>query len=214
MHFAWCSWLPMSWKKHAFVAGEKRCRQDPVLCFSIISQIPAVFHLLTMLLRLPCHIRAVIMQLGQPQPGFANHDVGWVSLPMLRFTLPIYQRQKCYFFGLMYRNSVGHSWSTCWLVIWCHSRHSSPAGLYVMAALHSRMRTCIFSSRFFLFSSPNLSGRRLDIYLLPHMVMVWSYCKFRTQVWNVVHAARWKYRPQKITISAPSHNFVGLCLYI
>jgi len=31
-------------------------------------------------------------------------------------------------------------------------------------------------------------------------------------VWNVLHAARWKYRTQKIAILAPSHNFVGMCL--
>jgi len=30
------------------------------------------------------------------------------------------------------------------------------------------------------------------------------------QVWNVLRAARWKYRTQKIAIWAPSHNFVGL----
>ena len=32
------------------------------------------------------------------------------------------------------------------------------------------------------------------------------------QVWNVLHATRWKYRMQKIAILAPSHNFVGLYL--
>jgi len=32
-------------------------------------------------------------------------------------------------------------------------------------------------------------------------------------VWNVLHAARWKYRTQKIAICAPSHNFVGLYLH-
>ena len=31
-------------------------------------------------------------------------------------------------------------------------------------------------------------------------------------VWNVLHAARCKYRTQKIAILAPSHNFVGLYL--
>jgi len=31
-------------------------------------------------------------------------------------------------------------------------------------------------------------------------------------VWNVLHAARWKYRTQKIAIRVPSHNFVGLYL--
>jgi len=29
------------------------------------------------------------------------------------------------------------------------------------------------------------------------------------QVWNVLHAARWKYSTQKIAICAPSHNVVG-----
>jgi len=33
------------------------------------------------------------------------------------------------------------------------------------------------------------------------------------QVWNLLHAARCKYRTQKIVILAPSHNFVGLCLH-
>jgi len=45
--------------------------------------------------------------------------------------------------------------------------------------------------------------------ILPHIV--WQ-CEFRMHVWNVLHAARWIYRAQKIAISAPSHNFVGLCL--
>jgi len=30
--------------------------------------------------------------------------------------------------------------------------------------------------------------------ILPHMV--WPYCEFRMQVWNVLHAARWKCRTQ------------------
>jgi len=32
------------------------------------------------------------------------------------------------------------------------------------------------------------------------------------QLRNVLHPARWKYRTQKIAISPPSHNFVGLYL--
>jgi len=43
--------------------------------------------------------------------------------------------------------------------------------------------------------------------ILPHMV--WPYCEFRMQVWNMLHVARWKYRTQKIAIWAPSHNFDG-----
>jgi len=43
--------------------------------------------------------------------------------------------------------------------------------------------------------------------ILPHMV--WPLCEFRMQVSNVLHAARCKYRTQKIAFSAPSRNFVG-----
>jgi len=32
------------------------------------------------------------------------------------------------------------------------------------------------------------------------------------QVWNVLHAAHWKYRTQKVVICAPSYNFVGVYL--
>ena len=32
-------------------------------------------------------------------------------------------------------------------------------------------------------------------------------------VWNVLHTARWKYRTQKVTIWAPSHNFIRLYLH-
>ena len=66
-------------------------------------------------------------------------------------------------------------------------------GLF-MAALCSRCRHYIFAMWFLLsfFSSPNLSRRRLDIcHILAHMV--WPQCEFKMQVWNVLHAARWKY---------------------
>ena len=58
------------------------------------------------------------------------------------------------------------------------------------------------SSFFVLFSSPNLSGRRFDVY------HTYTYgvaqCEFTMQVWNVLHAARWKYRTQKIAKNSPS----------
>jgi len=38
--------------------------------------------------------------------------------------------------------------------------------------------------------------------ILPHMV--WPWCEFRMQVWNVLHAARWKYRTQKWCKKSPS----------
>ena len=46
--------------------------------------------------------------------------------------------------------------------------------------------------------------------ILPHTA--WPSCKFRMHVWNVLHAAHWKYRTQKVAVLAPSHNFVGLYL--
>jgi len=69
-----------------------------------------------------------------------------------------------------------------------------------MAALCNRAGHYIFalwflSYFFFFFSSPNLSGRRLDVYHTWHLV--WPQCKFRMQVWNVLRADRCKYRTQK-----------------
>jgi len=65
---------------------------------------------------------------------------------------------------------------------------------------------------FFSFFSRLISavGDRMST-ILPHMV--WPWCEFRMHVWNVLHAARWKYRMQKVAILAPSHNFVGLYLH-
>jgi len=61
----------------------------------------------------------------------------------------------------------------------------------------------IFSSCFFLssfFCSPNLSSRRLDVYHTSahSVVLVWS--------WNVLRAARWKYRTQKSRKKSPSRH--------
>ena len=49
--------------------------------------------------------------------------------------------------------------------------------------------------------------------ILPHMV--WPYCKFRMQVWNVLRTARWKYSTQKIAKKSPSgHHPTTLSGYI
>jgi len=49
--------------------------------------------------------------------------------------------------------------------------------------------------------------------ILPHMV--WPYCKFRMHVWNLLHAARWKYRTQKWCKKSPSrHHPTTLSGYI
>jgi len=72
-------------------------------------------------------------------------------------------------------------------------------------------------SFFFLFSSPNLSGRKLDVYtILPHMVWVCGLsailrCRSETCCTRLTGNAGRKKAP-KISIWAPSHNFVGLYL--
>ena len=49
--------------------------------------------------------------------------------------------------------------------------------------------------------------------ILPHMV--WPWCKFRMQVWNVLHAAHWKHRMQKSCQKLPSgHHRTTLLPYI
>jgi len=62
-----------------------------------------------------------------------------------------------------------------------------------------------------LFSSPNLSRRRLDVWhTSTHGV---ALVRIKMQVWNLLHAARWntgRKKSPEIAIWAPSHNFVGL----
>jgi len=36
--------------------------------------------------------------------------------------------------------------------------------------------------------------------------MMWSLCEFRMQVWNVLHAAYWKFRTQKMAKNRPSEH--------
>jgi len=72
---------------------------------------------------------------------------------------------------------------------------------------------CGFFLSFSFFSSPNLSGRRLDVYhTSTHgvaLVQIWK------QVWNMLHAARWKYRMQKSRQKSPSgHPRTTLSGYI
>jgi len=92
----------------------------------------------------------------------------------------------------------------------------------IMVAPRNRADHYIFvlwflSSSFFfllLFSSPNLSGRRLDVYTIL-LQMVWPLCEFRMQVWNVLHVARWKCRTEKIAKNWPSgHHGTTLSGYI
>jgi len=44
---------------------------------------------------------------------------------------------------------------------------------------------------------------------------VWPYCEFKMQVWNLLHAARWKHRMQKSRQKSPSgHHRTTLSGYI
>jgi len=86
-----------------------------------------------------------------------------------------------------------------------------------MAALRSRCGHYIFALwflSFYLFSSPNLSGRRLDVcHTSTHGVAL-----VRIKNAGMKYAARGSLKMQdakkspKIAIWAPSHNFVGLYL--
>ena len=90
-----------------------------------------------------------------------------------------------------------------------------------MAALRSACGYYIFnlwfllSIFFYLFPSPNLSRHRLDVY---HTCTLWCVALVRIQDAELKCAARgWleiqdAKMTQKIDISAPSHNFVGLYL--
>jgi len=76
-----------------------------------------------------------------------------------------------------------------------------------MAALWNRadhyMFALWFLSSFFL-SSPNLSGRKLDVHhTSTHDV---ALVRIRMQVWNVLQAARWKYRTRKWCKKSPSEH--------
>jgi len=91
--------------------------------------------------------------------------------------------------------------------------------LLVMAALCNRAGHYIFAL-WFLLSSIDLFFRRLISAaadwlstILPHMV--WPQCKFKMQVWNLLHAARWKYRMQKSRQKLPcGHHHTTLSGYI
>jgi len=68
-------------------------------------------------------------------------------------------------------------------------------------------QTIIFSSCGFyllllLFPRPISAAAHWMSTILRHMV--WPYCEFRMQVWNVLRAARWKCRTPKISKNWPS----------
>jgi len=91
----------------------------------------------------------------------------------------------------------------------------------IMVALWNRADYYIFMLWFVLlllsfFSSPNLS-RRMQIGCLPYFHTWCGQCEFKTQVWNLLHAARWKHsRPTQKSRqkSPPGHHRTTLSGYI
>jgi len=82
---------------------------------------------------------------------------------------------------------------------------------FIMVALCNWADHYIFALwflSFFLLSFffPRLISAAIDWMstILPHMV--WPQCEFKTQVWNLLHAARWKCRMQKIRQKSPSEH--------
>jgi len=74
-----------------------------------------------------------------------------------------------------------------------------------MVALWNRADHYIFMLWFVLSSSfPRLISAAADwtSAILPHMV--WYWCEFKMQVWNLLQAARWKHRTQKSRQKSPS----------
>jgi len=80
-----------------------------------------------------------------------------------------------------------------------------------MAALFNMASHYIFALWFLLLSSFFLFFPRLISVVVEWMStillhMLWPQCEFRMQVWNVQHAARWKYRTQKWRKKSPSRH--------
>ena len=90
----------------------------------------------------------------------------------------------------------------------------------IMAALWNRTGHYIFALWFlsFFLSSffyPRLISAATDWMSTILRHMVWLSCESRMQVWNVLHAARWKCRTQKMGKNSPSaHHRTTLSCYI
>jgi len=87
-----------------------------------------------------------------------------------------------------------------------------------MAALYNRADHYIFALwfllSFYLFFFPRLISAVGDWMSTILLHMVWPNCEFRMQVWNVLHAARWKCKTQKSQKFAPGHHRTNLSGYM
>ena len=123
--------------------------------------------------------------------------------------------------------SVGRSLWICSCCVWNYSRRGCQVGnsyvncqhsSFFMAALWNRAGHYIFVLWFIsfllLFFSPNLSGRRLDVYHtstqcgLSANLECWSEMCCTQLAGNTGRK-----NDAKISVPAPSHNFIGLYLH-
>jgi len=74
---------------------------------------------------------------------------------------------------------------------------------YSCGFIHSLLLSFFFFPRLFSAVAEWIST------ILLHMI--WPLCEFRMQVWNVLHAARWKYRTQKLRKNRHLRTMAQLC---
>ena len=80
---------------------------------------------------------------------------------------------------------------------------------------HNLFLWFLFLLSILFFSSPNLSHRRLDVcHTSTHGVALVQISDAVMQVWNVLHAARWKYSTQKIAKNRHLCTIPQLCRVI
>jgi len=89
----------------------------------------------------------------------------------------------------------------------------SPYGIG-QTIIFSSCRLFFFLLSFFFLSSFFLISDAADWMsaILPHMV--WPKCEFKMQVWNLLHADRWKHRMQSHQKSPSGHHRTTLSCYI
>ena len=110
---------------------------------------------------------------------------------------------------MLYVNLVCHGVGHCVKDGSCSSSSLSESqGHYIFILLF------LVSSSFFLLFFPRLNSAFAD-WMFTILHMVWPYCEFQMQVWNVLHATHWKYSTQKVTKKSPSgHHRTNLSGYI
>jgi len=143
----------------------------------------------------------------------SNHLHAWFS----RFTdILLYQSNDIWMTFMVIAINALVSCAQLFLLISDQQWHSSTCFLwspYVIGGYYIFVLWFLPSILFSFFPRLNLSHRRLDVYWLSTRGV--ALREFRMQVWNVLHAARWKCRTQKIAQNSPSgHHRTTLSGYV